>query len=67
MKYLDRALELLRDSQWHSIMSIKKEISLPDEKLNTIILFFQEHGFVDKENEKMRITSSGLRFLELST
>lgn len=67
MKYLDRALELLRDSQWHSIMSIKKEISLPDEKLNTIISFLQEHGFVEKENEKMRITSLGLRFLELSS
>jgi len=67
MKYLDRALELLRDSQWHSIMSIKKEISLPDEKLNTIISFLQEDGFVEKKNEKMRITSLGLRFLELST
>lgn len=66
MKYLDRALELLRDSQCHSIMSIKKEISLPDEKLNTIISFLQEYGFVEEENEKIRITSLGLRFLELS-
>lgn len=65
MKYLDRTLELLRDSQWHSIMSIKKEISLPDEKLNTIISFL--HGFVERENENMRITSLGLRFLELSS
>jgi predicted transcriptional regulator len=65
MKYLDMALELLRDSQWHSIMSIKKEISLQNEKLNTILFFLQEHEFIEKENEKMRITSLGLRFLEL--
>jgi predicted transcriptional regulator len=67
MLYLDTALELLRDSQWHSIMSIKKEISLQDEKFNTIISFLQEHGFVEKENQKMRITFSGLRFMELSS
>ena len=66
MKYLDSALELLRDSQCHSIMPIKKEISLPDEKFNTIISFLQEYGFVEKENETIIITSSGLRFLELS-
>jgi hypothetical protein len=67
MKYIDRTLELLQDSQWHSIMSIKKEISLPDEKLNTILFFLQKYKFVEKENEKIRITSSGVRFLELPT
>jgi hypothetical protein len=67
MTYIDRTLELLRDPQWHSIMSIKKEISLPDEKLNTILFFLQEHEFVEKENEKIRITSLGVRFLELPT
>ena len=56
MKYLDKTLELLRDSQWHSIMFLEKEISLPNEKLNTILFFLQEHGFIEKENEKMRIT-----------
>lgn len=65
MKYLDRTLEHLCDSQWHSIMSLEKEISLPNEKLNTILFFLQENGFIEKENEKVRITSLGLRFLEL--
>lgn len=65
MKHLDMVLELLRDSQWHSIESIKKEISLPNEKLNNIIIFFQEFRFTDEENEMMRISSLGLKFLKL--
>lgn len=65
MKHLDLILEILRDSQWHSIEMIKKEISLPNEKLNKIISLLQEYGFTDKENDMMRISGMGLKFLEL--
>ncbi len=65
MKYLDRILEFLRDSQWHSIMSLEMEITLPYEKLNTKLFFLQKYGFIENEYEKMKITPLGLRFLEL--
>jgi predicted transcriptional regulator len=65
MKHLDLILGLLRDSHWHSVESIKKEISLPTEKLNKIISLLQEFGFTDKEDNMIRISRLGLKFLEL--
>jgi hypothetical protein len=65
MKHIDLVFEILRDSQWHSIESIKKDISLPNEILNKIISLLQEFGFTDKENEMLRISSLGLKFLKL--
>lgn len=67
MNYLDNVMEFLRDSQWHSSGSIKEEISLPDEKFNKIISFLKDTGFIDTDNDKIRIKSLGLRFLELSS
>ena len=66
MNSLDNVMEFLRDSQWHSIVSIKEEISLPDETFNKILSFLKDTGFIDKENEKIRLTSLGSRFLEFS-
>lgn len=65
MKHIDMVLELLKDTQWHSIESLKKEIPLKNEKLNKIISFLQEFKFTDKENEMIRISSLGFRFLKL--
>lgn len=63
MKSLDRILELL--GKHHSFEEIKKEISLPDEKLNEALRFLHEQEFITKEHEKLRITHRGLKFLEL--
>jgi DNA-binding IclR family transcriptional regulator len=65
MKDLDKILELMRDSNWHSLEELRKEITLPSEKLDNVLSFLQEQGFVDKEDEKLRITPAGLRLLEL--
>jgi len=63
--YLDNVLELLKDSQWHMIEEVKREIPLPKENLDKIIDFLFEHGFIDIDNSTLRITSKGLKFLEL--
>lgn len=63
--YIDRILELLQDFRWHSIEEINKETTIPDEKLNQILLFLQEQFLISKENEKLRITPKGLKFLDL--
>ena len=67
MNELDNVMEFLRDSQWHSIESIKEKISLPDEIFNEIVSFLKDTGFINKENEKIRLKSLGSRFLEFST
>lgn len=65
MEELDSILELIRDSQWHSIEEIQGEINLPSDKLNEVILFLKEQAFLDKQNGSIRITPAGLRLLEL--
>ncbi len=65
MIYLDKILDMLRNSHWHSIDEIKKEIPMPEDKLNEAIYFLQEQGYINRKNEKLRITSGGLKFLEL--
>ncbi len=65
MKSLDRILKQLRDTQWHSLDEIKKSVSLPSQTLNEIIRFLQEQAFINKENEMLRITRLGLKFLNI--
>lgn len=65
MKSLDRTLELLRDSNWHSVEEVQREIALPSETLNKVLGFLQEQAFVDKENGMLRITPVGLKLLGL--
>jgi RIO-like serine/threonine protein kinase len=64
---LDRVLELLQDSQWHSAKEIDEEICLPEEKLSRILSFFAEFGFVSRDGEQgmVKIKTTGLEFLEL--
>jgi predicted transcriptional regulator len=65
IEYIDRILEQLRDAQWRNINEIKTDLSMPSDKLNSAILFLQELEFIDKKNENLKITSLGLKFLEL--
>jgi len=65
MNPLDSILELLRDSRWHSFEEIEKKIPLPAEKLEVLVCFLQEQKFINRENDKLRIKSTGLKFLEL--
>lgn len=72
MKFLDKILESLHDLQWHSLDEIRTQvsISLPkgaEDKLNKIIPFLEEQGFisVDEESGKAKIKPLGLQFLGL--
>lgn len=62
MNSLDRILEQLQDTQWHSLDEIKNSIPLPPNKLNEVIVFLQKQAFIDKRGSKLRITCRGLRF-----
>lgn len=65
MKYLDRILEHLQDSEWHSVEEVGRETSTPDDNLKEILCFLQERSLIVKENERIKITPEGLNFLEL--
>ncbi|MCX9011274.1 MAG: hypothetical protein OIN66_09140 [Candidatus Methanoperedens sp.] len=65
MNSLDRILEQLQDTQWHSLDELKKRLSLPSDKLNEAISFLQKQAFIDEKNGRLRITCMGLRFSQL--
>ncbi len=62
---LDRILGLLQDIQRHSLEEIQKKMTLPSEKLNEVLHFLQEQALIDKKDETLRITCTGLKFLQL--
>lgn len=65
LKYLDRMLEQLQDSKWHSVDEIKTNNSVSSDSFSASLRFLQEQAFIDIKNEKLKITGLGLRFLDL--
>ncbi len=65
METFDGILEQIQDAQWHNIGEIKQNTSLPHDTLDKLLLFLQEQEFIDKKNEKLRITSFGSKYLQL--
>ncbi len=65
MKPLDKILEQICDTRWHSFDEIKENIFLPSDKLNEILCFLEKHEFINKKKENIRITCRGLKFLGL--
>ncbi len=65
MESLDGILEQIRDAQWHNIDEVKQNTPLSQGTLDKLLLFLQEQEFIDKNNEKLRITSFGSRYLQL--
>ncbi len=64
LEKLDRVLELLVERE-RTFDELKAETSLSDETLNLVIDFFLAHDFATKDNNRIRITDSGRKFLEL--
>jgi len=65
MKTLDKILEQLQDSQWHSLDEIKKSIYLPSDKLNIMVCFLEKQAFINMKSGMLKITYLGLKFLHL--
>jgi len=64
LEKLDRVLELLAERE-RTFEELKAETSHSDETLNLVIDFFLAHDFATKDNDCIRITDSGRKFLEL--
>ena len=65
MKYLDKILILLKDSKWHKLDEITEDIPVSTLQLKEIISFLQERSYINNEKLELKITSKGLRFLDL--
>ncbi len=63
--FLDRILEQLQDTKWHSFDEIKTNNPVSSDSLSASLHFLQEQAFIDIKNEKLRLTALGLRFLDL--
>ena len=64
---LDLVLELLQDSQWHTVKEINDELHLPNDELNQILRFFTKFGFIrhgDLE-DTLKINTTGSEFVVL--
>ena len=66
MRNLDIIMELLADSSWHSLEEIKKGMSLNIEVMNEIINFLQELDFIERNDDNLKITEKGLKFLDIN-
>ena len=65
LEKLDRVLELLAERE-RTLKELKAETSLSDETLNLVIDFFVAHDFAArKDNNRIRLTDKGRKFLEL--
>ena len=67
MRLLDEILEKICDTRWHSFDEIKKNIFLPSDKLDEMLCFLEKQEFINKENEKIRITRLAKKFLTLKS
>jgi len=65
IKNLDKILDILVDSNWHSFEEIKNNISLPAETLNQLLCFLHKQAFINIQNEMLKITDLGLKFAQL--
>jgi len=64
LEKLDRVLELLAERE-RIFEELKAETSLSDETLNLVIDFFVAYDFASRDNNRIRLTDSGRKFLEL--
>ena len=67
IEVLDRTLDLLCDSRWHSLDEIMAEFSLPENVLYNFIHFLEGLAFIelDKEKNAVKIKPLGVKFIEL--
>jgi len=63
---INELLELLEDDKWHDLSVVAERMRLHEFRVELIVSFLAEYEFVslDKEDRRIRLTPSVLRFLE---
>jgi DNA-binding IclR family transcriptional regulator len=59
MAAVEKALEILKDGEWHSLDAIVTELRLEEDVVKKVLSFLAEFNFVkfDEEGKKVRIDS----------
>ena len=65
MKQLDEILMMLQDSSWSKCSEIIESLTISKSQFQEIIHFLQNQQLVELNNDYIRITSEGIKFLEL--
>ncbi|MCD4842681.1 MAG: hypothetical protein K8R08_11905 [Methanosarcinales archaeon] len=65
MKQLDEILMILQDSTWSECSEIIKGLTISKSQFLEVIHFLQNQQLVELNNDGIRITSEGIKFLEL--
>ena len=65
MKQLDEILKLLLDSNWSDCLLIKESLVFSNNEFHEAILFLQNQQMIELNNNNIRITPKGKKFLEL--
>lgn len=69
MSIIDDVLELLEDGRWHDVREAVKKSGLNESKAEAVLGFLAEYNFItlNKEQQKVKLTSTMLKFLEALT
>ena len=65
MKQLDEILMILQDSNWTECSEIIEGLTISKNQFQEVIHFLQNQQLVELNNDGIRITSEGIKFLEL--
>jgi len=55
MAAIDRALEILKDGEWHSLDALMDELKLSKKMVERILRFLAEFGFIRFDEEEQRV------------
>ena len=69
MSIIDDVLEILEDGRWHDVREAVKKSGLNESKAEAVLGFLAEYNFItlNKEQQKVKLTSTMLKFLEALT
>ena len=65
MKELDEILMILQDSSWTECSEIIEGLAISKNQFQEVIHFLQKQQLVELNNDGIRITHKGKKFLEL--
>jgi len=57
MAAIEKALDILKDGEWHSLDAVREELKLTEDVVKKVLSFLAEFNFIkfDEEGTKVRI------------
>ena len=66
MLAIDAVLRLLKDGEWHDLEEIVKRLALQEFRVEMIVSFLSDYGFIefDKKSRKVKLSSLTRSFID---